>query len=159
MCIILLQTFRPQEVSLNLMVNCSINHYVSIQSPKLGTKLRSSRTQHTHIPSKTGAYNEELKDPKSQCEQIRDLLDQVSSENQELVELLSKYVGQLDEQEFYRKVLEMDLDQHKEVLADAIRELAKKGYLLSLARDEVQHLANANAEKDRIISALRVQSD
>lgn len=64
----------------------------------------------------------------------------------------------------YKVVLETDLDQHKKTLADATRELAEKScvieaqeYLLFSAKEEVQDLAKANAEKDQIISNLRFQ--
>jgi hypothetical protein len=73
-------------------------------------------------------------------------------------------VDQLEEQVFYKEVLEDDLDQHKETLIGKMRELAEKDcvieaqeYLLLSAREEVQDLADANAKKDQTISQLRSQ--
>jgi hypothetical protein len=53
-------------------------------------------------------------------------------------------------------VLEMDLDQHKETLAEKNCVIEAQGCLLLLAREEVQELADANAKKDQIISNLRL---
>lgn len=109
-----------------------------------------SRTQYPHVAASTDSYSEELNDLKAQCGQIRDQLEQVCD--------------QLDEQVFYKDVLEMDLDQHKETLADMTRELAEKNCviqaqecLLLLAGEEAQKLADANATKDQIISDLRLR--
>lgn len=72
------------------------------------------------------------------------------------------YVDRLDDQMFYTDVLEMDLDQHKDTLADAAKELAEKDcvieaqeYLLFTARED---LANAIAEKDEIIQQSSIGS-
>ena len=62
----------------------------------------------------------------------------------------------------YKDVLEMDLDQHKETIADITRELAEKtsiieaqDVLLACAGEEAQDLANTNAEKEQMILTLQ----
>ena len=71
-------------------------------------------------------------------------------------------MDRLDEQMFRKDVLEVDLDQHKETLADMTRELAEKtsiieaqNVLLACAGEEAQALADANAEKEQTILSLR----
>lgn len=114
--------------------------------------------------SNQDSNNEEENDPESQRRQIRVQLEQVSSQNRVLLELISKYVDQLDEQVLHKDVLENDLDHHKQTLIETMRELAEKNcvieaqeYLLFSAREEVQDLVNANAKKDLTISHLRSQ--
>ncbi|KAH8655600.1 hypothetical protein BX600DRAFT_469979 [Xylariales sp. PMI_506] len=70
-------------------------------------------------------------------------------------------MDQLDEQEMYKEVLEADLDQHKEALAEMSRELAEKNcvieaqeYLILSATEETQDLANLIAGKEHMISTL-----
>lgn len=115
------------------------------------------RTQHSHIVQNLASYNTEVNKLKSRCEQIRDHLEQVCSQNQNIFNLLSKYVDELDEQVFYKDMLEVELDQHKETLAEKNTVIEAQEYLLFSAKEEVQDLANANAEKDQVISNLLVQ--
>ena len=101
---------------------------------------------------------------KLRYDQVCDHLEQAYAQNQELLDRLSIYVDRLDDQSFHQDVLEMDLDQHKEVLADTVAQLSEKAcvvevqeYLLLSAREEVQDLANVLAEKEELISRLSVQ--
>ena len=79
---------------------------------------------------------------------------------------VDEYKERLDEQSMDMDLLAMDLDHHKETLATVLRDLAEKqgvvqaqGFLLHSAREEVQSLLTANAEKDRMMSDLRAQME
>ena len=129
-----------------------------------------------HVPTKNDARNEsacgpndgeldeQLNNLKARYDQVRNELEQTSFQNRELFTLLTKYVDQLDDQVFSKEVLEVELDQHKEALAEVSKELAEKNciieaqeYLLLSAREETEKLIDETADKDHLISSLLAQ--
>jgi septal ring factor EnvC (AmiA/AmiB activator) len=96
--------------------------------------------------------------------QVQEELNNIRRQVSEYEERLEEQSMRLEEQSIDKDLLEMDLDHHKDTVAKLLSELADKqyvvetqGFLLECAREEVQSLITASAEKDRAMSDLRAQ--
>ncbi len=91
-------------------------------------------------------------------------LSQIQEELEQAHREISECKEMLDEQSVDKDLLAIDLDHHKETLVEVLRDLSDKehvvsaqGFLLNCAREEIQTLTTANAEKDRTICDLKTQ--
>ncbi|KXJ84641.1 hypothetical protein Micbo1qcDRAFT_170078, partial [Microdochium bolleyi] len=95
-------------------------------------------------------------------EQTKPLLEEYRSRNRYLSDLVEKCAEELDEHALKEELLEIQVDQHKETLAEIVRDNSDKDYviatqefLLGAARDEAEDLGKCVLEKNGLLAALQ----
>ncbi|KAH7012601.1 uncharacterized protein B0I36DRAFT_355996 [Microdochium trichocladiopsis] len=99
---------------------------------------------------------------KALCEQATAQLELCQSQNRDLKDLVKSAAESFDEQVMRNDILQMQLDQHKETMAEMVRDASDKDYviaaqefLLGAANDEVNNLGRSITEKNGLLAAFQ----
>ncbi|KAI0005612.1 hypothetical protein F4779DRAFT_49950 [Xylariaceae sp. FL0662B] len=98
------------------------------------TIVRSPAHLYLHMSCQHSAnqYEREIQQLQSRCSQLRDDLAEARSENKELGLLLCQSGDRLDEQAMLTDMMDVMLEQHKEALAEKVKEIHDRDLVIGM---------------------------
>jgi uncharacterized protein YhaN len=98
------------------------------------TIVRSPAHVYLHVSCQHGAnqYEREIQQLQSRCSRLRDDLAKAQSENKQLGLLLCQSEDKLDEQAMLTDMMDVMLEQHKEALAEKVKEIHDRDLIIRL---------------------------